>query len=392
MRCVCQGIFQKIATLADAVFFLTCVAQKHTQDDMRKKIIAFFIPQQGCRQTCIFCHQPHLTGVASESGLSPDMIRQHIEQALQEPKSRRRGVRFDVAFYGGSFTGLPLATQERWLQTVQPYVQRGDLDGIRLATHPTLLDAPICALLAVYPITLIELGVQSFDDEVLRRAGRGHTAQDAAQTIRRLQELGIPVGVHLMVGLPGDSPAQSLASAAAAIALNVATVRLHPTLIIRGAPLERLYQQGGYVPLTLDEAVVICKTLLQHFRRAGIPVIRIGLQPSDSLTQHVVAGPYHPAFGQLVEAAVQYDEMAARCRADELPGTVAVFAVAPADLTSARGQQDANLRKLQAQFHFRAVQVVTDARLPRGVLRRVFRGRSIQRPYVDDDLFNITGK
>ncbi len=177
------------------------------------KIIAIFLPHQGCPQRCIFCHQPHITGIALRTETTPEDVRHTIECALAEPKSRQKKARFEVAFYGGTFTGLALETQERFLQAVQPYINWGDITGIRLSTHPRMFNARILALLTTYAVHLVEVGVQSFDDEVLRFAQRGHTAEEAELMIRQLQAAGIETGIHLMIRTSGDSRAESLFSA-----------------------------------------------------------------------------------------------------------------------------------------------------------------------------------
>ena len=329
-----------------------------------RKIIAIFLPHQGCPHRCAFCHQPHITGVSAT--LTPDDARRQIECALAEPKSRSKGATFEAAFYGGAFTGLPLPTQAQLLRTVQPYVARGDLCGIRLSTHPAMLNDDILALLAAHSVTTVELGAQSFDENVLRLARRGHSAEDVIQAARRLQNIGIAVGVHLMIGLPGDSRDISLQSARQAIALRPAFARLHPTLVIRGTLLEQWHQQGQYAPLSLDEAVTTCKMMLVMFQQRGIPVIRIGLQPTESLHQHIVAGAHHPAMRQLVESALFMDVMAAWRAAH--PSARLTFAVAPADLSTARGQRSANLRQLAARADAR---ILPDNAVPRGQVRCV---------------------
>ena len=318
---------------------------------------------------CVFCHQPHITGVSLQTHVTPDDIRREIEQALAEPKSRQKGAKFEVAFYGGTFTGLALEVQEQFLRTVQPYVDCGDIEGIRVSTHPRMFDEQIFALLEAFSVRMVELGIQSFDNLVLEQAGRGHTAEEAAQILLRLQESGIHVGIHLMIGLPHDSYKKSLFSAQKAIELQPASVRIHPTLVIRGTRLEALYKQGQYSPLSLDTAISTCKDMLKLFRASNIPVIRIGLQPTGSMEQNIIAGPYHPAIRQLVESAIFYDKMAVLCKlhaATEHPFT---FLVSPKDISTVRGQKNGNIKKLQQQFNIGDIRIVADDTLQRGQIR-----------------------
>jgi histone acetyltransferase (RNA polymerase elongator complex component) len=334
--------------------------------DLMPKIISIFVPQQGCPQRCVYCHQPHITGVSIQTSLTPAMLAQTIEITLNEPKSKAKGVRFEVAFYGGTFTGLALDVQEQLLRTAQDYVDRGDLAGIRLSTHPGMVNAERIAFLSNFRVTMVELGVQSFNDEVLRQAQRGHTAQEADAAVVRLQKQGIAVGLHLMIGLPGDTPEISLASAQHAVTLHPAAIRLHPTLVLHHTQLEILYQQGRYTPLSLETAVQTCKAMRQLFRAQQIPVIRIGLQPTVSLETHVVAGPYHPAIGQLVESAVFYDRMEALCCQRQTGQHDITFRVAPQDLSTVHGQKNANIEKLCLRFGFTTVHVLPDEQVQRG--------------------------
>ena len=231
-----------------------------------KKIIPIFVPHQGCPHRCIFCHQPHITGVSLHTSITPDEIRNTIETALSEPKSQAKNIQFELAFYGGTFTGLNFSIQEQFLHTAQSYVDHGNVTGIRISTHPAMFNERIFSLLHAFSVTTVELGVQSFDDDVLHYAKREHTAKEAKQTIIRLQRSGIAVGIHLMVGLPGDSFEGSIQSTQQAISLNPASVRIHPTLVIRHTQLAALYHAGQYEPLSLDAAVYTCKEMLKLFR------------------------------------------------------------------------------------------------------------------------------
>jgi histone acetyltransferase (RNA polymerase elongator complex component) len=331
-----------------------------------RKIIPMFLPQQGCRQRCTFCHQPHITGATLSTTLTPDHVRAAIDAALREPKSRARGVEFEAALYGGTFTGLDVALQEDLLRAAQTYVDHGWLTGIRISTHPAMFDAQIFDLLASFSVTTVELGVQSFEDDVLAQAQRGHTAADAERAIRQLRGLGIAVGIHLMVGLPGDSDDGALRSTERAMTLGPASVRIHPTLVMRHTRLARWHESGAYTPLTLEQAVETCKAMLLRFQARAIPVIRIGLQPTDSLTHHVIAGPYHPAFRQLVEAALMYDRVTERCAARGVAGGRLTITVAPQDISNLRGQKNANLSRLRQTFNLTDIRVTCDATLPRG--------------------------
>jgi histone acetyltransferase (RNA polymerase elongator complex component) len=334
-----------------------------------RKIIPIFVPHQGCVHRCSFCHQPYITGVSLHTTVTPDDIRARIDTALQEPKSRAKGAKFEVAFYGGSFTGLDIAVQKQFLHIAQQYVEQGKLTGIRLSTHPNMFDDQVFGLLSSFSVTTIELGVQSFNDDVLKQAQRGHTVDDVEQTIRRLQKLSIEVGIHLMIGLPGDSLESSLYSTDRAIALQPASVRIHPTLVIQHTRLAKLYHSGHYTPLSLEDAVETCKQMVKRFQAHHISVIRIGLQPTESMEQNIVAGPYHPAFRQLVDSALMYDQLESLCaRRGVSDGDLTIIA-AFQDISTVRGQQNRNIKRLQERFHYRTIHVKAGSNLHRGEIR-----------------------
>lgn len=299
----------------------------------------------------------------------PEDIRTRIDTALQEPKSRAKGAEFEVAFYGGSFTGLDLTVQEHFLRIAQLYVKQGKLTGVRLSTHPSMFNDQIFALLSRFNVTTIELGVQSFDDDVLKQAQRGHTAEDAEQTVKRLQDLRIQVGIHLMIGLPGDSHEISLASTDRTIALQPTSIRIHPTLVIQHTRLARLYQSGYYTPLSLENAVETCKQMVKRFQAHHIPVIRIGLQPTESMERNILAGPYHPAFRQLVDSALMYERLEKQCvTSGHSDGSITITA-APQDISNVRGHKNSNINALRQKFGFTAVSINADSTLPRGEFR-----------------------
>lgn len=314
---------------------------------------------------CVFCHQPHITGISLQTHVTPDDARQQIDTALREPKSRAKGASFDVALYGGTFTGLAVELQAQFLRTAQEYVDRGLLAGIRISTHPAMFDEQTFALLNDFAVTTVELGVQSFDNAVLAQAQRGHTAEDAERAIARLQGMGIEVGIHLMVGLPGDSHDGALRSADRAIAAHPASVRIHPTLVLENTLLARQFRRGDYQPLALADAVDTCTAMVRRFRAHGIPVIRIGLQPTASMERHIIAGPYHPAFRQLVDSALMYDAIAERCRECGVSGGRLTITAAPHDVSNIRGQKNVNLKTLQEVFRV-TIDILVDPGVRRG--------------------------
>jgi histone acetyltransferase (RNA polymerase elongator complex component) len=274
-----------------------------------------------------------------------------------------------VAFYGGSFTALPLEVQQAYLEPVQRFIDSGRVAGIRLSTRPDGINADVLALLKRYHVGTVELGVQSMDDDVLLLSGRGHTAADTVHAVRLLREQGFTIGLQLMPGLPGDKAETFQATVDRIVGLKPDFVRIYPALVIRDTPLAVLYETGRYAPLPLDAAITLCRDALDRFEEAGIEVIRIGLQATDELAAPgtIIAGPFHPAFRQLVESSRFLGKMEQRLPPGTGSGPV-TFRVNPADLSTAIGQNRANIHAISDRHGLDAL-IVPDPAVPRGAVR-----------------------
>lgn len=317
-------------------------------------IIPFFIPHSGCPHQCIFCNQKNITGQGSPVDLStiPQTIGEYI-------KSNSKPGPVHIAFYGGSFTALSREQQETYLKAVHPFILSGHIDSIRLSTRPDCITRENLALLKAYHVTTVELGAQSMDDAVLSLSNRGHTADDTRNGVQLLKEGGFFAGLQLMPGLPGDSPDCFMATVEKIIDLKPDFVRIYPALVIRNTPLAYLYQSGQYRPLTLNNAIALCHKALIRFDQAGIDVIRVGLQPTEELDRPgtVLAGPYHPAFRQLVESSLLLEKMRTVLR-NRYPGAgPVVLLVNPRDLSAAIGQRRSNIVHLKKEFGLDDIQI-----------------------------------
>lgn len=323
-------------------------------------IIPFFIPHSGCPHQCVFCDQRRITGATErpDPASVPDTIRRYLAASDGTGPA-------EVAFFGGTFTALPPAVQREYLSAVRAFIASGAVCGIRISTRPDALGPDVVPLLREAHVTTVELGVQSFNDEVLRRSGRGHTAQDALRATALLKEEGFSVGLQLMAGLPGDSEQVFRATIAQAVSLRPDFVRIYPVIVIRDTPLERLYRSGQYHPLPLETAVSLCVHAVRSFSDAGIPVIRAGLQQTADLEQAgtVVAGPWHPSFRQLVDSAILLEAMRSALRTVREP----VLYVHPSDLSSAIGQHRGNIRALGEEFQI-DLTVMPDANVRKGTV------------------------
>lgn len=264
----------------------------------RKKqlIIPVFIPFGGCEYKCVFCNQEEITGASTLPTV--EEVRATIENYLSTWKGTGRR---EVAFYGGSFTGLDVDLQNSYLGVAADFIREGRIDCIRLSTRPDYIDEDIVKRLIGFGVKVVELGVQSFSDNVLRLSGRGHSAKDAKRAVKILKDAGMEVGLQLMPGLPGDSVELSIESAVTARDLRPDFVRIYPTLVIKDTPLERMYRDGAYVPWKLRDMVGLCKSMLSIFNEAGVKVVKMGLHPTEDLEESIIEGPYHRSFKDLVE-------------------------------------------------------------------------------------------
>lgn len=331
-------------------------------------IIPIFIMQRGCPHRCIFCNQQAAVGPYPEH-VSEAFFRQTVRSHLQYGRNKTK--RVQIAFYGGNFTGLPAQDRIRLLNYARPFLDAGTVHGLRISTRPDCLDRELLESLKKSGVQTVEIGAQSLMDEVLRRAGRGHTAADVDHAVRLLKACGFEVGLHLMAGLPADSPGGFAFSVERTIAMQPHMVRIHPTLVFKGTPLERDYRNGRYEPLMLNEAVLLCKSALLEFAAAGIPVVRMGLQTTPEMEKSgtIVAGPYHPAFRLLVESAIFYDKAAALVSKTDFREKSVAFCVRPNEQSALRGLKNCNLRTLQKCFGLSSIRIFTDAALNAGTLK-----------------------
>lgn len=325
----------------------------------RHVTIPIFVPHLGCPNDCSFCNQKKITGV--QEPVLPETVASIAGQYLHTVSRAETVV--EIGFFGGSFTGIPEEQQEALLSAAYSFAERGMIDGIRLSTRPDYIDEAVLKRLLRYGVTTVELGVQSMDDGVLKKNLRGHTAADTVLASEMIRSYGLGLGHQVMLGLPGDSADTARKSVAKMIALSPACARIYPTLVIRDTLLARWYREGSYTPLSLAEAVRQSKEALRQFREAGVRVIRVGLLNSESISteRDVLAGPFHPAFGELVESALTYDGLAGELsKMEETEGKTLQIVVHPRFVSTLVGCKKGNLKSLISQFMLRDVRVVQD--------------------------------
>ncbi len=315
----------------------------------RRHIIPVFVPHLGCPNDCVFCNQRRISGHMSPA--TADTVGAEIENALEHIPM---GAETELAFYGGSFTAIEESEQTALLAAAQPYILDKRINSIRLSTRPDCVDAGTVERLLQYNVKTVELGVQSMCDDVLEASGRGHTAEDAVRAAGIVKDAGLELILQMMTGLPGDTPEKSVYTARRIAELRPGGVRIYPTVIIRDTRLYDMWKAGQYREHTVEEAAELCCRLLEIFEDAGIPVIRLGLNPTEELTESSAAGgAYHPAFGQIV-AGKRYlkaaEALIEELRAEGPLPEELEFVVPKGETSAFIGQRRRNITELNGKY------------------------------------------
>ena len=318
----------------------------------RRAVFPVFIPHLGCPNECVFCDQRRISG-------SPLPASGRTVSALLD-EARGNGLRdAELAYYGGSFTAIPASEQEELLEAAQPFLFDGTIRSIRLSTRPDAIDAEVVERLKRYRVDTVELGAQSMSDRVLCLSGRGHTAKDTVRAVKALRSAGRHVILQMMTGLPGDDDNGAVDTARQLIALQPDAVRIYPTVVVRGTELEKLWRSGDYREHSVEDAVRVGARLLPMFQEAGIPVIRLGLNPTEELSGGAaLAGAYHPALGELVRSRILRNRAEEMLKELHCEGKNVTISVPGKQLSQMLGQKRGNVAWLQEQFHMKSLRVV----------------------------------
>ena len=320
-----------------------------------RTIIPIFIPNLGCPGRCVFCDQRRTVGPARRIP-SPEEIGAEIEKWLAQRIRRRKGI-VQVAFYGGTFTALPPQRQREFLEATRPFIESHRVHSLRISTRPDSITPEVLETLARGGVRTIELGVQSLDPEVLRLSGRDYGPEEVKRASESIRKRGFELGIQIMVGLPGDTAERFMETVKGVIELGPDFARIYPTLVIRGTVLEEWFHSGKYHPLDLPEAIELSKRATLALEGAGIRVIRIGLQPTRELQQSLVAGPYHPAFGQMVRSEILLER--AREALKGMKGRVTLL-INPRDVDLLYGQGRRGWERLRREFPGVEISVAAD--------------------------------
>lgn len=272
-------------------------------------IIPIFIPHRGCPNDCIFCNQKKIT--ARQPAVTEEDVRNTVETWLSTIESNPDIRTVEIAFYGGSFTGIPMEEQNMYLSIAKEYKDKGRIQKIHMSTRPDYIDEEILDNLKKMSVDTIELGVQSFDDKVLKASNRGHDSSVVYSAAQLIHSYGFELGIQLMVGLPEDSMESCIYSAEETVKLKPSLARIYPTIVINDTGLYDDYKSGKYVPLSREEAVERSKAIYNILDDAGITIMRVGLKSTDIINEkgEINGETFHPAFRQLVEGSIARDRI-----------------------------------------------------------------------------------
>lgn len=325
---------------------------------MKHYNIPVFITELACPNRCIYCNQGYISGQRE-----PVAVEEVVEIIERHLASFSGPYDAQLAFFGGSFTGIDISLQEEYLQAVQPYILTGKISGIRLSTRPDYISKDILEMLERYNVKAIELGAQSLCDEVLRFCRRGHSEQDVKTASRLIKSFGFELGLQMMIGLPFDNRERAVETANKIVALGADTTRIYPTLVIEHTRLAELYRCGDYVPLSLDEAVNIASELYRIFTAHSVKVLRVGLHPSEGLIngKELLAGPFHVSFRELVLSRIWKERLLS------LPKGCRRIIINPKDANYVVGYKSCNREMLKS--HGQDVELVQDVLQARDTFR-----------------------
>ncbi len=311
---------------------------------MKHSNVALFVPHNGCPHQCSFCNQKEITGNSVQPTVGD--VKSAIEVARNSLGENTKNA--EIAFFGGSFTAIDRNYMKELLSAAAPSVHSGEFYGIRISTRPDAIDNDVLDILKKYGVTAIELGAQSMNDDVLEANHRGHSSTDVINSSKMIRSRGFSLGLQMMTGLYYSDDDKDTDTARKIISLKPDTVRIYPTIVIKGTQLYELYKNGEYKPQKLDDAVILCSKLLSMFEEKNINVIRLGLHDGDSLRENMVAGAYHPAFRELCESEIMLGNAIQKLKEQKISSGVAEFFINPKSVSRFIGQKRKNIDYLKS--------------------------------------------
>lgn len=317
--------------------------------------IPLFIPHMGCPNQCVFCDQRLISGT---SCFREETVAEQIEACLSTVAP---GTETEIAFFGGSFTGIERGLMVRLLERAESYVRAGRVRSIRMSTRPDYIDPEILSILSRYTVSMVELGIQSFSDTVLAASRRGHTAADTKRACALLRQAHIPLGAQMMVGLPGATPEDEIFCAKQCVEEGAAAYRVYPTIVFQGTELANMTAHGVYAPLTVEEAAFRMARVMEIFAAHDVPCLRAGLCESENLhtPTSFAAGPNHPAIGELARGEIFFARMCALVeQSEDVREKNVVFFVPMGKASMAAGQNRRNILRICRNYGIKSVKII----------------------------------
>jgi histone acetyltransferase (RNA polymerase elongator complex component) len=325
-------------------------------------IIPVFLPNIGCPHQCAFCNQSAITSIKQKIPSSEKLHK--IVNNFLKYKGKDRDL-VQIAFFGGNFLGLRAAHIQSLLYEASKFVTDGSVDSLRFSTRPDTINNETLDILIPFPVSTVELGVQSMDDNVLAMSKRGHTSADTKNAVRLLKERDYEIGLQMMVGLPGDDETKAQLTGRRLADMSPDFVRIYPTVVLAGSLLARWYQNGKYAPIPLEQCITLVKNLYLLFRENDIKVIRMGLQASEDLEKgsEILAGPYHSAFGHLVFSRIFLDMATSILNSKKYAQDEVVIKVNPRAISKMRGLKNRNIEILKRKYNIKSIKIIPDISL-----------------------------
>ena len=288
----------------------------------------------------------------------PELVDAYVYAARRDMADDAEKDELVVSFLGGPLPAAPLLDA---------------LDGARFTARvrPDLFTRTDLARLVDAGASGIEVDALTFDDHALRRCGRMYGGKRIDEILAGVKAAGLEAGIVLAPGLPGTDPDTLRADAHRA---DADIARIHPVLVRSGSTLERWFTEGMYRPLSVDDAVELCREMADTLEARGIRVVRIGIQPHEA-EGAVIAGPVHSSLREVVETSRILTRL--RVALDGTPpGAYIEVRCARSDEARTRGPENRNVAVLRIEFGLAEVRVVADDGLARGELTVVERGRA----------------
>lgn len=264
--------------------------------------IPIFIPHKGCPNNCVFCNQKKISGQIEDVTIEDvdNKIKEYLEYYRDSSK------KIEIAFFGGSFTGIDVELQISYLEVANKYIKDGKVDSIRISTRPDYINEDILAMLKKYNVQTIELGVQSMDEKVLEVSQRGHTAQDVVNASKLITKYGIRLGHQIMIGLPESTLETELCTIKECLRLEPKQLRIYPVYVIEDSELYAMYKNSAYEPLSIAEAVSRCSKVIKECTKTDVSIIRLGLQSTEDITiaNSNIYGPVSDNLAEYVMAEI----------------------------------------------------------------------------------------